>query len=277
MDRRKRYITTQDQKRAPFDRFKDFLHHLACKNTKKDQNNGDYQQNQQHFAGLNNNYMLTNIFACCTKFMDQTVLQKPVSCFPFQCLFMRDGYDFDESLKRMDRIGGSFTHLETELGDHLKPFKGMRLTEEEKESFLYAKDLLLLFIYGILPELEKYTLSLDQMYLNHRKLLDLTDHGKIEKSSEICNEMLKIVRTKLSHWRFVFQNEFIRDMMIKYSVWLMQLVNYIDQASPDLVYMLPDHVIQIPFEVLRTVKRESILIVPSGMPVCQNINRNDQF
>lgn len=83
---------------------------------------------------------------------------------------MRDGYDFDESLKDMDRIGGSFTHLENELSNNLKPFKGLKLSDEDKESFLYAKDLLLLFIYGICPELEKYTLSLDQMYLSHRKL-----------------------------------------------------------------------------------------------------------
>ena len=142
--------------------------------------------------------MLTNVFASCANFMDDILLSKPVSCFPFHCLFMRDGYDFDESFKRMDRIGGSFTHLENELSDHLKPFKGMRLTDEEKETFLFAKDLLLLFIYGILPELEKYTLALDQMYLSHRKLFDLTKKGKIEKSSEICNEMHKIVRTKLS-------------------------------------------------------------------------------
>ena len=134
---------------------------------------------------------------------------------------MRDGYDFDESLKQMDRIGGSFTHLENELSDHLKPFKGLRLTDEEKEAFLFAKDLLLLFIYGILPELEKYTISLDQMYLNHRKLLDLTPEGKIEKSSEICNEMHKVVRTKLSLWRFAFQNEFVRTMMTRYSIWLL--------------------------------------------------------
>jgi len=37
---------------------------------------------------------------------------------------MRDGYDFDDSLLKMDRIGGSFTHLENELNDHLKPFLG---------------------------------------------------------------------------------------------------------------------------------------------------------
>jgi hypothetical protein len=157
MDRRKRCITTTDFKKAPFDRFKDFLHHLACKNTKQGQN----QAEGQAHAGLNNNYMLTNVFSCCCNFMEQTILTKPVSCFPFHCFFMRDGYDFDDSLIKMDRIGGSFTHLETELGDHLKPFKGLRLTDDEKEIFLYAKDLMLLFIYGILPELEKYTLSLD--------------------------------------------------------------------------------------------------------------------
>ena len=78
-----------------------------------------------------------------------------------------------------------------------------------------------------------------------------------KKSSEICNEMHKIVRTKLSQWRFAFQNEFVRDMMIRYSTWLLQLVNNIDQTFSDLVYMLPDHVIQIPFEVLRMIKRES--------------------
>jgi len=74
--------------------------------------------------------------------------------FPFHCFFMRDGYDFDEGLKTMDRIGGSFTHLEAELSDHLKPFKGQRLTDDEKETFLYAKDLLLIAINGILPEME---------------------------------------------------------------------------------------------------------------------------
>jgi len=56
--------------------------------------------------------------------------------------------------------------------------------------------------------------------------------------------------------------------MVKFSVWLLQLVNYIDQAFPDLVYMLPDHVIQIPFEVLRMIKRESQIIIGSGMPIC---------
>ena len=67
---------------------------------------------------------------------------------------MRDGYDFDESLKKMDRIGGSFTHLEQELADHLKPFRGIHMSDEDTETFLFAKDLLLILIHGILPEIE---------------------------------------------------------------------------------------------------------------------------
>jgi|LauGreDrversion4_2_1035121.scaffolds.fasta_scaffold111126_1 hypothetical protein len=35
------------------------------------------------------------------------------------------------------------------------------MNDEEKETFKYAKDLLFIAINGILPEIEKYTLSLD--------------------------------------------------------------------------------------------------------------------
>ena len=148
-------------------------------------------------------------------------MNKPVQMFPFHCLFMREGYDFDESMGAMDRIGGSFTHLEAELVDNLKPYKGMRLTDEDKETFSYAKDLLLITINGILPEMEQYTMSLDQMYMNHRKYLDLTKQGRIEKSSEIFNEMSKILRTKLQGWRLILQNKNTRDKLMKFSIWLL--------------------------------------------------------
>ena len=83
----------------------------------------------------------------------------------------------------------------------MKPFRGVPISEEDSETFLFAKDLLLILINGILPEIEQYTLALDSMYMHHRGLMDLTAQGKIEKSSEICHEMHKIVRTKLCRWR----------------------------------------------------------------------------
>lgn len=54
----------------------------------------------------------------------------------------------------MDRIGGSFTHLEQELQDSLIPFRGINLSEADKEQFLFIKNLLLIFINGIMPEIE---------------------------------------------------------------------------------------------------------------------------
>lgn len=48
------------------------------------------------------------------------------------------------------------------------------MSDEDTETFLFAKDLLLILIHGILPEIEAYTLSLDQIYMHHRKLMDLT-------------------------------------------------------------------------------------------------------
>ena len=83
--------------------------------------------------------------------------------------------------------------------------------------------------------------------------------------------MSKILRTKLQNWRLALQNKNTRDKLMKFSIWLLQLVNYIDQESPDLIYILPDFLIQIPFELLRMMKRESQLIVPTGVPICHNI------
>jgi hypothetical protein len=40
--------------------------------------------------------------------------------------------------------------------------------------------------------------------------------------------MHKILRTKLCRWRLTLQNANTREMLLKYSLWLLQLVNHID-------------------------------------------------
>ena len=67
MSRKKLVITTSDMKRAPFDTFRDFLHHIACRATKKAQNDIAHRPHQ---PGMNNNQMLTNIFVCFASQMD---------------------------------------------------------------------------------------------------------------------------------------------------------------------------------------------------------------
>ena len=46
MSRRKLCIVTTDRKVSPFERFKEFLHYLACKNTKR-VNEDDYMLGHQ--------------------------------------------------------------------------------------------------------------------------------------------------------------------------------------------------------------------------------------
>lgn len=42
--------------------------------------------------------MQTNLLVSCCFLMDQVVMNQPVSCFPYQCFFMRDSFDFDDTL-----------------------------------------------------------------------------------------------------------------------------------------------------------------------------------
>lgn len=55
--------------------------------------------------------------------------------------------------------------------------------------------------------------------------------------------MQKIIQSKLSVWRLVYQNERVRDSLIRFSVWILQLLNHIDETNPDIVYILPDYLI----------------------------------
>ena len=118
-------IQSNDVKVAPFDKFTRFLNNLAIRNLNRNRAANFHNPNQSA-GGLNNSFMLTNVFTCCIYFLED-IVSKPITIFPFQCLFMRDGYDFDETLQKMDRIGGSFTHLENELQSTLQAFKGFKL------------------------------------------------------------------------------------------------------------------------------------------------------
>jgi hypothetical protein len=49
----------------PYERFRDFLHHISCKSTKKINDDASLgNNNRPHQAGLNNNQMLHNLFVC---------------------------------------------------------------------------------------------------------------------------------------------------------------------------------------------------------------------
>jgi len=75
MDPRKLCIITSDRKKAPRERFTEFLHFIACKNTNKSEPDEELGGAQLPFyPGLNSNHMLTNVFACFANCMEKTIL-----------------------------------------------------------------------------------------------------------------------------------------------------------------------------------------------------------
>ena len=66
--------------------------------------------------GLTSVGTLANVFFCTVRHLDEPVFSKPIEQFPLQCFFKRDdGILLDENIRNLDRVGGTFSHLENEL------------------------------------------------------------------------------------------------------------------------------------------------------------------
>lgn len=49
----------------------------------------------------------------------------------------------------------------------------------------------------------------------------------------------------------------------KFAFWLSKSLNYLDSAYPDIIYILPEEFVQIPFDVFRASKRGNIPLYES--------------
>lgn len=58
--------------------------------------------------------------------------------------------------------------------------------------------------------------------------------------------------------QFVFQTERSSSYFIKFSLWIMQLMNHIDQKFGKAIYFMPETFVNIPYELFRVVKRSDI-------------------
>src|SRR5262245_59298242 len=101
--------------------FLSFLQYLVHKNKNSLRNNKP--------AGLTPISTLVNVFFCSVKKMDQIMMfDKPFSEFPFPCFFIRSlggagiFIEGEEIMKGLERIGGTFTHLESELAHVITQF-----------------------------------------------------------------------------------------------------------------------------------------------------------
>ena len=108
MDTRQRELGENSIPKCPRELFMEFIHYLVFKNS-------GYSKNVRP-PGLTPVTTLANVFFCCVRHLDEVF--QDVEQFPFYALFMRDQVGLlDDNVKQLERIGGTFTHLENELAD----------------------------------------------------------------------------------------------------------------------------------------------------------------
>jgi len=63
---------------------------------------------------------------------------------------------------------------------------------------------------------------------------------------------------KLPQYQIMFQSDSNRVQIHKFSLWLTRLINKIDESHPEIVYILPESFVEIPFEIFRAFKRGNV-------------------
>lgn len=112
----------------------------------------------------------------------------------------------------------------------------------------------MIFNFGVIQEVSQYVKCLEKLYVNNRLLEDLTQRGKDEAGQIYLNEIYSTVR-KLPMYQLIFQSDANRVQIHKYALWLTRLVNYVDETYPNIVYIMPECFVEIPFEIFRGFKR----------------------
>lgn len=96
------------------------------------------------------------------------------------------------------------------------------------------------------------------MYIRHRDHEDIAHLAN--KSRQLVEEMEQIAE-ELPLYKLIFLTPLVKDALLQFSTYICALLNQIDAAAPSLqdslVYTMPILLIDIPFEVLRALKRSN--------------------
>lgn len=209
---------------------------------------------------------LTNIFVCLshTQF-NEIVLSQPLQDFPLHCYFMRDCPQFEDSMKDVDRLGGSFTFIEKELAGELVNFKKLPLTLAQQKVFRFARLLVNMFEGGMLDHARNLQGILEKLYIRQRALEDIIDSPQsLREKEEIVKEMHELLHSMPS-LRLIFLSPSGRAAFHRFSAWMLSLVNALDdqnhvvsRGTKNLVLILPEIFIDTPFELFRIFKRSNL-------------------
>ena len=115
---------------------------------------------------------LANIFFCTVRHMGP-LFDEPLDSFPFWGFFCRNFQGFDEDIKNLERIGGTLSHLENEYCAEISQFQNAEITPEQQEVFDLTKSVTLIFIYGVLKEVQTFVKTVEKVYVCNKMYEDL--------------------------------------------------------------------------------------------------------
>jgi len=121
-----------------------FLQYLVLKNV-------GYLRNVAP-PGLTHVATLTSVFFAAARHMGPLIYSRDFEAFPFQCFFAKNAqFSFlSDEFRNIERIGGTVTYLEGELGpSKIGSFTMEELTHEQSQVATLGKSLALLFTFGV--------------------------------------------------------------------------------------------------------------------------------
>ena len=73
--------------------------------------------------------------------------------------------------------------------------------------------------------------------------------------AKLVADEIRAIAEELPQYRLIFLAPTGKDALLKFSTWIMSLLNFIDSDEGSLVYAMPTLLIDIPFDIFRALKR----------------------
>jgi len=110
----------------------------------------------------------------------------------------------------------------------------------------------------------------------------MTEQGRQSQGKPLVDE-IKTLKKQLTPYEIkLFSNRTIRSAIYKIAFFLVRIINKIDEEAPELLYLLPEAIVEIPFEIFRGYRRSQTPMYESeegkklyGLEECSRILGQD--
>ena len=124
-----------------------------------------------------------------------------------------------------------------------------------------------MFDVGLLDHIKNFQGILEKLYIAHRKHEDFADNQtKQRERDNVVREMAELIN-QMPSMRLVLLSPSGRAAFHRFSTWTLALVNGIDEPNStisrgtyDLLQILPELFLDIPFELFRVFKRSNLTL-----------------